>query len=119
MLTLLATLMLPAALGAQATRASCPDSVTYFEYQVTKPARWIADSSLTVHPTAPVRNPANLVQFVVDTSGAPIAQTFRALKVTDADVASQARASVATWRFVPATLGDCSVRQLVQTPIGR
>ena len=101
----------------------CPDSTTFFEFQVVAaggtPARWISDRALAVHPLASIRNPANLVQFVVDTAGIPVARTFHPVKVTDADLVAEARESLAQWRFIPAVRDGCNVRQLVQTPIGR
>jgi hypothetical protein len=97
----------------------CPDSTTFFEFQVGVAARWIADTTLAVHPLAATRSPRNLVQFVVDTAGVPVTRTFHALKVTDPDLVTEARRSLAQWRFTPAVLGGCNVRQLIQTPIGR
>ena len=101
----------------------CPDSITFFEFQVVavdgQRARWIVDTALAVHPTPAVRNPPNLVQFVVDTSGVPVAHTFHALKVTDAALVEEARQSLARWRFAPAVRDGCTVRQFMQTPIGR
>jgi hypothetical protein len=106
---------------------SCPDSTTFFEFQVVgapghpagHPARWIVDTALAVHPTLSVGNPPNLVQFVVDTSGVPVARTFHAVKVTDAALVEEARQSLLQWRFTPAIRDGCAVRQLIQTPIGR
>jgi hypothetical protein len=101
----------------------CPDSTTFFEFQVVaaggKPARWMVDTALAVHPVPATGNPANLVQFVVDTAGVPAARTFHALKVTDAVLVAEALQSFAHWRFIPAVRDGCNVRQLIQTPIGR
>ena len=110
---------MPFAAHAQAHGAACGDSTTYFEFQVTQPARWIPDSGAVVHPTAHVRNPDNLVQFVVDTAGAPVARTFHAVKGSDPTILADARVAIAQWRFSPARLNGCPIRQLVQTPIGR
>ncbi len=97
----------------------CPDSTTFFEFQVGVRARWIADTALAVHPLPATGSPRNLVQFVVDTAGAPVTRTFHALKVSDPDLVAEARRSLAQWRFTPAVLDGCNVRQLIQTPIGR
>jgi hypothetical protein len=101
----------------------CPDSTTFFEFQVVaaggKPTRWIEDTALAVYPVPATRNPANLVQFVVDTAGVPVARSFHPLKVTDTAVVAAARQSLAQWRFTPAVRDGCKVRQLIQTPIGR
>ena len=113
--------------GETAPMLPCPDSTTFFEFQVVgppgqpagHPARWIVDTALAVHPTPTVRNPANLVQFVVDISGVPVARTFHPLKVSDAVLVEEARQSLSQWRFTPAVRNGCAVRQLIQTPIGR
>lgn len=101
----------------------CPDSTIFFEFQVGsadgQPARWISDSSLAVHPMPKIQSPPNLVQFVVDTAGVPVARSFHVLKVTDSAIVAEARASITRWRFTPAIRDGCHVRQLVQTPIGR
>jgi hypothetical protein len=104
---------------AEAPRRLCPDSTTFFEFQVGVAARWIADTTLTVHPLAATPSPPNLVQFVVDTAGVPVIRAFHALKVTDPDLVTEARRSLAQWRFTPAVLDGCNVRRLIQTPIGR
>jgi hypothetical protein len=118
---------LSVAVREKAPMLPCPDSTTFFEFQVVgapgrpagRPARWIVDTALAVHPTPAVRNPPNMVQFVVDTSGVPVVRTFRPLKVTDAVLVEEARRSLSQWRFTPAIRSGCTVRQLIQTPIGR
>jgi hypothetical protein len=110
----------------------CPDATTFFEFQVVaaagQPARWIVDAAIAVHPTSVVGsspdrplagNPPNFVQFVVDTLGVPVTETFHAVKVTDAALVEEARQSLSQWRFTPAVRDGCNVRQLIQTPIGR
>jgi hypothetical protein len=112
-----ALLALPAITLAQS--AACTDSTVHFEYQLPAPARWIPDSTSAVHPTAAVRDPANLIQFVVDTAGFPQARSFRALRVMDSALVADARRTFSSWRYIPGLLNGCRVRQLVQTPIGR
>jgi hypothetical protein len=112
-----ALLALPATALAQST--ACTDSTVHFEYQMSPPARWLPDTASGVHPTAAVRDPANLIQFVVDTLGVPQPRTFRALKVADSALVAEARRTFASWRYTPGLLNECRVRQLVQTPIGR
>jgi hypothetical protein len=90
----------------------------YFEYQVQRRARWVADTSLAVQPLSGVRDPAALVQFVVDTTGVPVLRTFEVL-VNDSALVGEVRRSLSRWRYVPAKVGDCLVSQLVQTAIGR
>ena len=104
---------------SEAPMRLCPDSTTFFEFQVGVAARWIADTTLAIHPLPATPHPPNLVHFVVDTAGVPVITTFYALKVTDPDLVTEARRSLAQWRFTPAVLGGCNVRQLIQTPIGR
>jgi hypothetical protein len=112
-----ALLALPGIAFAQAT--ACTDSTVHFEYQMSRPARWLRDTASAVHPTAAVRDPANLIQFVVDTFGVPQPRTFRALKVADSALVAEARRIFTSWRYAPGLLNACRVRQLVQTPIGR
>jgi len=82
-------------------------------------ARWLPDTGAAVHPTAAVRDAANLIQFVVDTLGVPQPRTFRVLKATDSVLVAEARRTFSSWRYAPGLLNGCRVRQLVQTPIGR
>jgi hypothetical protein len=119
MKALLIAAMVSAPTLARAQSAACADSTVHFEYQTSPPARWLPDSAVAVHPTPEVRNPPNLVQFVVDTLGVPQRSTFKVLKVSDSTIVLEARRSLAQWRFSPATLNGCRVKQLVQTPIGR
>ena len=107
----------PALLSAQSP--ACADSALHFEWQMSAPARWVADTAAVVHPTASVRDPANLIQFVVDTLGVPQPRTFRALKVADSALVAEVRRTFINWRFTPALLNGCRARQLVQTPVGR
>jgi hypothetical protein len=112
-----AILALPAVALAQSP--TCGDSTVHFEYQLSRPARWLEDTTLAVHPTAATRAPANLVQFVVDTLGLPEPKTFRALKIADSVLVAEARPALPSWRYMPGVLDGCRVRQLVQTPIRR
>jgi hypothetical protein len=112
-----ALLALPAIAVAQSP--ACTDSTVHFEYQMFRPAQWLADTALAVHPTAAVRDPANVIQFVVDTLGVPQPRTFRTLKVADSTLVAEARRTLSSWRYTPGLLNGCRVRQLVQTPIGR
>jgi hypothetical protein len=114
-----ALLAIPSISSGQASPPPCTDSSVFFAFQVTEPASWIADTSLDVHPTSTVPNPANLVAFTVDTGGIPVAASFRVLKVTEPAVIAAARASLSAWRYRPARLRGCPVRQRVQTPVGR
>jgi hypothetical protein len=105
--------------GARAQSASheCP-TTTFFSFQVDAQARFTGDSTLSVHPTPTTRNPANLVQFVVDSTGEVVLDTFKALKTSDHALVQRASESLNQWHYTPATLGGCHVRQVIQTPIG-
>lgn len=118
LLVAVAMLAIPALGRAQTSARLCPDS-TFFEFQVTRGARWIVDTTLTAHPTAAIRNPANLVQFVVDTTGTPVPGSFRVVKVSDSSLIADVRRSVGEWRYIPSVSDGCKVRQLVQTPVSR
>ncbi len=104
--------------AAQAT-APCADTTLHFEYQVDQPARWIVDTSLAVHPIPNATSAANVVQFFVDTAGAPEPRSFRPLEMTDTALVLAARRSFARWRYSPAVRQGCHVRQLMSVPIAR
>ena len=113
--------VLPAVVRAQ----DCtPPARPAFEFQVDMPASAIADSTHP-HPAgdhlAGRRDDpeAILVQFVVDTAGIPIVQTFHALKFPSLAVVDSVRAVLPQWRYTPARIGACRVPQLVQTTVVR
>ena len=116
-----ALLSLPGMAHAQARPPACADTAIRFEFQVTmnggELARWIVDTTVSVRPTPRVPSPANIVQFAVDTLGLPIPWSFRVLRIADSSLIAETRRSVALWRFHPATVNGCVVRQLVQTPV--
>ncbi len=113
----LGLLVIPSWALCQAAPPSCP-SGTFFEFQTTRPARFLGDSGLAVHPLPAVPKPRNLVQFVVDTMGVVMQATFRVMIVNDHTLIDQARRLLGQWRYSPAMIGECRVRQVVQTPIG-
>jgi hypothetical protein len=47
-----------------------------------------------------------------------IQATFRIIQATDRALVEQARRLLAQWHYSPALVGECRVRQVVQTPIG-
>ncbi len=103
--------------AARVAPPPCPTG-TFFEFQTTRPARFVGDSALAVHPLPAVPKPRNLVQFVVDTMGAVIPETFKVILMSDRDTIGQSRQLVGKWRYTPGMVGACRVRQVVQTPIG-
>jgi hypothetical protein len=106
-------------IAAPAQSRACADSIVYFEFQVSAQAVWIPDTVAAVHPRAPVRDAANLIQFVVDTLGVPQVRTFRAIKIADSALVFDARRALERWRYSPGLRNGCRVRQLVQTTIER
>jgi len=95
-----------------------------FEFQVDSPASAIPDSTHP-HPAADrfaarKDDPeAMVVQFVVDTSGIPIARTFKILRSPSGGLSDSVRAVFPRWRFTPSRQGSCRVPQLVQTAVVR
>lgn len=95
-----------------------------FEFQVDVPASAIPDSTHP-HPAADrfaarKDDPeAIIVQFVVDTSGVPIARSFKILKSPSPALSDSVRAVFSLWRFTPSRRGACHVPQLVQTAVVR
>ncbi len=95
-----------------------------FEFQVDAPATVIPDSTHP-HPAvsrfaASKNDPeAIIVQFVVDTTGAPVEKSLRILKSPSAAIADSVRAAFPLWRFTPSRKGGCRVSQLVQTTVVR
>ena len=57
-----------------------------------------------------------LAQFVVDTTGEAMPETFRVLRATHLDFVSAVRAGLVTMRFNPAEIHGVKVKQLVQQP---
>lgn len=98
---------------ASAQSRACPDTV-YYMFQMTQPARWIADSAARVQPTPKA---PNVIQFVVDTLGVPRMRTFKALRVTDTALVADARNAVVHWRYTPGVRDGCRAAQLVRTGI--
>jgi len=105
--------------GATATEGQPDDSKTYFDFQVEQPAAQAPNSATPVYPDilrqAGVEGEA-LVSFVVDTSGRVDLATFKVVRATHDLFASAVRNALPRMRFIPATVGDRRVRQLVQQP---
>ena len=101
---------------------ACVVDRPYFEFQVETPARFIADSLSRVSGWVPgreTRGDSLAVQFIVDTVGRPEAGTFKVLRAQREVMADSVRQALPTWRYVPARLRGCRVRQLVQTGVTR
>jgi len=67
-------------------------------------------------PKHPGVNGEALVAFVVDTSGHADMETFTVQKSTAPEITKTVRDYLPSQRFTPATLGGCTVRQLVFMP---
>jgi len=104
---------------AAATNASADEDQVYFEFQVETQVKRLADGVAPRYPDALREGHVNgevLAQFVVDTNGRALPETFKALRSTH-DLFTQAvKAVLPDMRFTPATLERKPVRQLVQMP---
>lgn len=91
----------------------------YFEFQVERPAKQLPGGFVLRYPDmmrASRTSGEVLAQFVVDTNGRALPETFKILKTTH-DLFTQAvKDALPDMRFVPATIGGKPVRQLVQQP---
>ncbi len=90
----------------------------YFEFQVERRVKRL-DSVAPHYPDLMRSSHTNgevLAQFVVDTSGRPMPETFKILKTTHDLFSEAVRATLPDMRFAPATIGGMPVRQLVQQP---
>jgi hypothetical protein len=113
------------ALAAPARAQQCAaQQYPAFEFQVDAPATALRDSTHP-HPAASrfaagKDDPdAIIVQFVVDTTGTPLSQSLKFLKVPSAAVRDSVKAVFPQWRFTPSRMGACRVQQLVQTTVVR
>jgi hypothetical protein len=116
----LVLLLLTATSALEAQQCSPPPH-PLFDFQVTRPAEFLPDSSLTVRPAitpAEERPPQRVViQFVVDTLGVPDSASFRVLIAADSTLLNASRRVFRDWRFRPALLNGCPVPQAVQTAV--
>lgn len=108
----------PVALSAQnpvqPTFAVC-SSRPMSAIQVQTPVRFIGDSMRSPRPDSGAG--ANVVQFVVDTSGVPDARTFELRRVADSVLVAGVRRDLVLWRFTPAIASGCKVPQIVVTAV--
>jgi biopolymer transport protein ExbD len=91
----------------------------YFEFQVERPAKQLQDGVVLRYPDmlrASRTNGEVLAQFVVDTNGHALPETFKVIRTTHALFVQSVRSALPDMRFAPATIGGKAVRQLVQTP---
>lgn len=103
-------------------RTRCESSAgdqPFFVFQVEKPAMAAPGSAQPRYPdilrSAGVEGEA-LVQFVVDEGGQADVNTFKVLRTTHELFAATVRNTLPNMRFIPAQVGGCKVKQLVQQP---
>ena len=102
----------PAGAGTDADRV-------YFEFQVESRVKRLPDGVVLHYPDVMRASRTNgevLAQFVVDTNGRAVPETFKVLRTTHELFAQAVKVALPDMRFVPATIGGKRVRQLVQTP---
>lgn len=91
----------------------------YFEFQVERPVRRLADSVVLHYPDMLRSGRVSgevLAQFVVDTNGRALPETFKPIKSTHDLFTQSVKTALPEMRFTPATIGGKPVRQLVQMP---
>lgn len=103
-----------------AERPQVPQShMTYFKFQVAKPARALPGSIAPIYPDslrhAGVSGEVR-AQFVVDTTGRVDARTIKITSATNQAFAASVRAALPKIRFTPAEIAGRRVKQLVQQP---
>ena len=102
-----------------ATGAPTKGQQVYFEFQVERRVTLRADSYTLRYPESMRASHTNgevLAQFVVDTNGVALPETFKVLESTHVLFTQAVKDALPDMRFTPATIGGKPVRQLVQTP---
>ena len=101
------------------TSAAADADRVFFDFQVERPVKLLPDGPVLRYPEAMRASRASgevLAQFVVDTTGRVLPETFKAIKTTH-DLFTQAvKAALPDMRFAPAMIRGKPVRQLVQAP---
>jgi TonB family protein len=99
--------------------ASVTDTLTAFEFQVTKPVL-AKEGNPAPHYPRDLQSARFggevLVQFVVDTTGVVDMRTFKVLKSSDERFSESIREVLPRYRFTPAEKDGKVVRQWVQLP---
>jgi hypothetical protein len=91
----------------------------YFEFQVEKQVSQVPGTGSIRYPEElKQRNVQGevLAQFVVDTTGLAMMETFKVLFATDKGFIPAVRRGLATVRFLPAEVNGRKVKQMVQQP---
>ena len=102
----------------------CAPGQPYFARQVDLAARFLADS-VTLAPGTPYPSEATprggdtvTVQFIVGVDGRVETGTVR-IQASSPRAGDDVLAAAEGWRYAPARLGNCPVRQLVTTGVAR
>ena len=90
----------------------------YFEFQVEKRVSVVVDAAPHFPDILRAARVNGKVfgQFVVDTNGRVLPETFRVMSSTHDLFTESVKAALPDMRFTPATIGGKPVRQLVQQP---
>ena len=87
----------------------------YWEFQVDKTVV-LLDAPPLAYPSGASAVGEVLVQYAVDSTGAPVMDTFTVLRTPDRLLSEAVRQTVAAMHFKPARKAGRPVRQLVQQP---
>jgi protein TonB len=114
---LLGAALIPAAAGAQDSKAGEPEQV-YLDFQVEKLVRVRTQTSPEYPDLLRMAHVEGsvLVQFVVDEAGVPQMNTFKVLRSSDGAFSESARRAVSRSSYYPAEIKGKKVKQLVQQP---
>ena len=102
-----------------ATGAKTDADRVYFEFQVEHPAKQLPDGVVLRYPDmlrAGKTSGQVLAQFVVDTNGRALPETFKIIRSTHDLFVQSVKEALPEMRFAPATIGGKPVRQIVQMP---
>jgi len=101
---------------ASAQSVNPSNNMTFFEFQVEKPAA-LRETPHLQYPTAMKRSGISgevLAQYVVDNTGRVDMRTFKILKSSGPEFTAVVKAALPTWRFDAAVVRGAKVAQLVQ-----
>ena len=110
-----AVLSIPTTTHAQACAQATPPRHAWEVRQEVELVDSTARFGPRLHrPTDRDSLPPNIIEFVVDTAGRPVASSFRVLRVEDGRLVDAAREAITQWRFRPAQYSGCRVSQITQ-----
>jgi hypothetical protein len=110
-----AVLFVPATSEAQSCAPATPPRHAWEVRQEVELVDSTARFGPRLHrPTDRDSLPPNIIEFVVDTVGRPVAGSFRVLHGEDGQLVDAARHALTRWRFRPAQDRGCRVSQITQ-----